>query len=65
MRMALAKAGFVVAAAEYRVVPDKYPALVVDAKAAVRFCVHMPGNWVSMRPVSECLVILPEGMSLR
>lgn len=37
MRMALAKAGFVVAAAEYRVVPDKYPALVVDAKAAVRF----------------------------
>lgn len=37
MRMALAKAGFVVAAAEYRVVPDKYPAPVVDAKSAVRY----------------------------
>lgn len=37
MRMALAKAGFVVAAAEYRTVPDKFPALVVDGKAAVRF----------------------------
>lgn len=37
MRMALAKAGFVVAAAEYRVVPDKFPALVVDAKSAVRY----------------------------
>lgn len=37
MRMALAKAGFVVASVEYRVVPDKYPALVVDAKSAVRY----------------------------
>ncbi|WP_083581742.1 alpha/beta hydrolase [Bacteroides mediterraneensis] len=37
MRMALAKAGFVVAAAEYRTVPDKFPALVIDGKAAVRF----------------------------
>lgn len=37
MRMALAKAGFVVASAEYRVVPDKFPALVVDAKSAVRY----------------------------
>ena len=37
MRMALAQAGFVVAAAEYRVVPDRYPAPVVDAKAAVRY----------------------------
>ncbi|MDO4165121.1 MAG: alpha/beta hydrolase [Bacteroides sp.] len=37
MRMALAKAGFVVAAAEYRVVPDRFPALVVDAKSAVRY----------------------------
>lgn len=37
MRTALAKAGFVVAAAEYRTVPTKYPALVNDAKAAVRF----------------------------
>lgn len=35
MRTALAKAGFVVAAAEYRTVPTKYPALVNDAKAAV------------------------------
>ncbi len=37
MRLALAKAGFVVASAEYRTVPDVYPAPVVDAKAAVRY----------------------------
>lgn len=37
MRMALAKAGFVVAAAQYRVIPDKFPALVEDGKAAVRY----------------------------
>lgn len=37
MRMALAKAGFVVAAAEYRTVPDRFPALVNDAKSAVRY----------------------------
>lgn len=37
MRMALAKAGFVVATAEYRTVPDRYPALINDAKAAVRY----------------------------
>lgn len=37
MRRALAEAGFVVAAAEYRVVPTKFPALVEDAKAAVRY----------------------------
>lgn len=37
MRMALAKAGFVVAAAEYRTIPDRYPALINDAKAAVRY----------------------------
>lgn len=37
MRMALAKAGFVVAAVEYRTVPNQFPALVVDGKAAVRY----------------------------
>lgn len=37
MRMALAKAGFVVAAVEYRTVPDVYPALINDAKSAVRY----------------------------
>jgi len=37
LRMALAGAGFVVAAAEYRTIPDVFPAPVVDAKAAVRF----------------------------
>lgn len=37
MRFALAKAGFVVAAAEYRVIPDTYPALIQDAKAAIRY----------------------------
>jgi acetyl esterase/lipase len=37
MRSALAAAGFVVAAVEYRAVPDRYPALVIDGKAAVRY----------------------------
>ena len=37
MRHALARAGFVVAAAEYRTVPVKFPALVEDGKAAVRY----------------------------
>jgi acetyl esterase/lipase len=37
MRSALAKAGFVVAAVEYRVIPNTYPAPVIDAKAAVRY----------------------------
>lgn len=37
MRMALADAGFVVAAAEYRTVPDTFPAPVVDGKAAIRY----------------------------
>lgn len=37
MRLALAKAGYVVAAAEYRVVPDTFPAPIEDAKAAVRY----------------------------
>ncbi|MFU0887637.1 alpha/beta hydrolase fold domain-containing protein [Kluyvera sichuanensis] len=37
MRMALAQAGFVVAAAEYRTVPDTFPAPVIDGKAAIRY----------------------------
>ncbi|MDO4938111.1 MAG: alpha/beta hydrolase, partial [Sutterellaceae bacterium] len=37
MRRALAEAGFVVAATEYRTVPTMFPALLHDAKAAVRF----------------------------
>lgn len=37
MRLALAEAGFVVAAAEYRTIPDVFPAPVVDAKTAVRY----------------------------
>lgn len=37
MRMALAEAGFVVAAVEYRTVPDKFPALLIDGKSAVRY----------------------------
>lgn len=37
MRMALANAGYVVAAAEYRTIPDIFPAPVLDAKAAVRY----------------------------
>lgn len=37
MRTALAKVGFVVVSAEYRTLPDMYPALVEDAKQAVRY----------------------------
>lgn len=37
MRMALAHAGFVVASVEYRVVPNTFPAPLIDAKAAVRY----------------------------
>lgn len=37
MRLALAERGFVVAAAEYRVVPNTFPAPVIDGKAAVRY----------------------------
>lgn len=37
LRRALADAGFVVAAAEYRPVPSRFPALLNDAKAAVRY----------------------------
>lgn len=37
LRFALAKAGFVVASAEYRTVPNLFPAIVEDAKAAVRY----------------------------
>lgn len=37
MRSALAEAGFVVAAAEYRVVPDVFPAPLEDGRAAVRY----------------------------
>lgn len=35
MRSALADAGFVVAAAEYRTVPDMFPGPVEDGKAAI------------------------------
>lgn len=37
MRYALARAGYVVAACEYRAVPNKFPALLEDAKVAVRW----------------------------
>lgn len=37
MRFALARAGFVAAAAEYRVLPARFPAPVEDAKSAVRW----------------------------
>ena len=37
MRFALAKAGFVVAAAEYRTVPNVFPAILEDGKSAIRF----------------------------
>ncbi len=45
MRMALAEAGFVVAAAEYRVVPNKFPAILNDAKAAVRYLREHAGEY--------------------
>ncbi len=44
-RMKLAQEGFVVAACEYRVVPDKYPAIVEDAKAAVRYIRAHAEEW--------------------
>ncbi len=37
MRMALARRGYVVVACEYRPVPVKFPGLVQDAKAAIRY----------------------------
>lgn len=37
LRMALAEAGYVVASAEYRTVPDTYPDLIIDAKTAIRY----------------------------
>lgn len=37
LRYALANAGFVVAAAQYRTVPDVFPAPLEDAKSAVRY----------------------------
>lgn len=37
MKTALAKAGFVVVGVDYRVVPDRFPALLIDAKAAIRY----------------------------
>lgn len=37
MRYALARAGFVVAAVEYRVIPSVFPAPIVDAKSAIRY----------------------------
>ncbi len=37
MRYALARAGYAVAACEYRAVPNRFPALLEDAKAAVRW----------------------------
>lgn len=37
MRYALARAGYAVAACEYRAVPNQFPALLEDAKAAVRW----------------------------
>lgn len=37
MRLSLAEAGFAVASVEYRVIPDRYPSMVVDGKSAVRF----------------------------
>lgn len=45
MRVALARAGFVVAAAEYRVVPDKFPSLIEDGKAAIRYLREHAGEY--------------------
>ncbi|WP_345533840.1 alpha/beta hydrolase [Viridibacterium curvum] len=45
MRMALAQAGFVVAAVEYRTVPSKFPAPLEDAKAAVRYLREHAGEY--------------------
>lgn len=45
IRTALARAGFVVAAAEYRPVPSRFPALLEDGKAAVRYLRAHADEW--------------------
>lgn len=37
LRMSLALEGFVVAAVEYRAIPDPFPAILIDGKTAVRY----------------------------
>ena len=50
----LANAGFVVATAEYRVVPDKFPAILEDAKSAVRYLRAMQLNTASIHGSNRC-----------
>ena len=60
MRTALAKAGFVVAAAEYRTVPTKYPAIgVIVAPSAVRALIV-----ASQKPVFVSFVNMPKSTAL-
>lgn len=37
LRMAMALQGFVVAAVEYRAIPDPFPAILIDGKTAIRY----------------------------
>ena len=55
MRMALAEAGFVVAAAEYRTIPDTFPAPVEDGKTAVRYLREHAREYVS---TPRCLTVI-------
>ncbi len=62
MRMALAKAGFVVAAAEYRSIPDIFPAPVIDAKAAVRYLrQHAPIMELTPHELVYLAILLEDG----
>ena len=58
-RSALANADFAVAAANYRVIPNKFPALVEDCKAAVCYLRFNAGEYGIVQSASECLAIRP------
>lgn len=65
MRMALAEAGFVVAAVEYRTIPDTFPAPVEDGKAAIRYLREHASNYGIDLKESEFWVTLPVDGLLR
>jgi hypothetical protein len=59
MRMALANAGYVVAAAEYRVIPDKFPRHWLTGKRRYVTSERTPKSTTSILPALPCWVIPP------
>jgi hypothetical protein len=59
MRMALANAGYVVAAAEYRVIPDKFPRHWSTGKRRYVTSERTPKSTTSILPALPCWVIPP------